>query len=155
MEIHNQIAHHPAINPDTSIYKEKPEDVLSAELAKEMTKRTSRLEDSTIDLALRVKQAREFMDWSTHHVKSAWLDWMEQANVAAKDMTQTRMAIERESKIVVANAKDVREFFNSEEYQKAHLRMAEMVTILDRFSQLKANGTLDAFADFILKVKCD
>jgi hypothetical protein len=129
--------------------------VLSAELAKEMTKRTSRLEDSTIDLALRVKQAREFLEWSTHHVKSSWIDWMDQANVAARDMTQTRMAFERESKIVMANSKDVREFFNSEDYIQAHLRMREMVTILDRFSQLKANGTLDAFADFILKVKCD
>jgi hypothetical protein len=62
------------------------------------------------------------------------------------------MAFDRETKAVIAAGKDTRDFFNSPEYLQAHGKLCEMVTLLEKFAQLKANGTLDAFAEFILKV---
>lgn len=135
-------------------YKEDAEEVFDANLNTEMAKRTDKLSDNSIELALRVKQAREFLAWSAHHMRGSWLDWMAESEKAVKETLQTRMSLERESKTVIAAGKDVVSFFNSPEYKEAHGRLSEMVGLLDRFSALKSNGTLDAFADFILKVSC-
>lgn len=132
----------------------KPDDVFNAELASEMVKRTDKLNDQTIDMALRLKQARDFMAWSASHIRGLWMDWQEESNKAAQDMNLFRMAFERESKTLTATAKDVADFFNSPEYLKAHATLMEVVTVLNRFEELKKGGTLDALSDFILKVSC-
>lgn len=132
----------------------KPDDVFDAELAAEMVKRTDKLNDTTIDMALRLKQAREFMSWSASHIRGIWLDWQDQANNACKEMNQFRMAFDRETKTITAHGKDVADFFNSPDYLRAHATLKEAMTMLERFSEMKKDGTLDAFADFVLKVKC-
>ena len=133
---------------------EKPPDMLDAELSASMVKRTDKLNDNTIELALRLKQAREFIAWSTHHIRGSWMDWMEQANNAQRHLNEFRMAFEREGKTITASAKDVVGFFNSPEYAQAMDRFKDTIALLDKFSALKTNGTLDAFADFILKIQC-
>jgi len=135
-------------------YGTKPDDVFDAELAAEMVKRTDKLNDTTIDLALRLKQARDFIAWSASHTRTSWLDWLEASGKVVSDVTMSRMAIERETRTVIALAKDARDFFNSPEYAQAHQRMAELVAMMERITVLKQNGSLDAFADFILKVTC-
>lgn len=140
-----------ATNQPTTL---KPDEVLDAELAREMIKRTAKVNDTSLDLAIRLKAAREFIAWSASHIKGAWMDWQDQCNTAVRDLTQDRMAFDREGKALVAIAKDVRDFFNSPEYQEAHGRLKEVISLLDRFSAFKKDGTLDAFADFILKVSC-
>lgn len=130
----------------------KPENVFDAELAAAMSKRTDKLNDNTIELALRVKQAREFISWSANHMRSSWLDWMAEAEKALKDITMLRMAMERETKTTIANGKDIRDFFNSTEYTKSAAQMKEMVELMERFSKLKTDGVIDAFSEFILKV---
>jgi hypothetical protein len=149
----NITINNPAIAPG-QIVREDPEEVFDANLAKEMAKRTDKLGDTSIELAVRVKQAREFIAWSAHHMRGSWLEWMEESDKALKDMVQTRLAFQRESGLVVSTAKDVKEFFNTPEYVQAHAKLAELVAVLTQFERLKANGTLDAFADFILKVSC-
>lgn len=132
----------------------KPDSVFDAELSAQMVKRTDKLNDNTIELAVRLKQAREFMAWSASHIRGLWLDWMEEMDKTNAKMNLFRMSFDRESKSVVAAAKDVRDFFNSPEYLAAHAKLTEMVGLLDRFEALKKAGTLDAFAEFILKVTC-
>lgn len=132
---------------------EKPDNQFDAELAQEMIKRTSKMNDTTLDLAERLKEARLFISWSASHLKTTWMDWQEQSGKAIHDLNLDRMAFDRESKTIIAAAKDVRDFFNSPEYQAAHKSLKELVDVLDRFGVLKSNGTLDAFADFILKVQ--
>jgi len=95
------------------------------------------------------------MAWSANHLRRAWLDWIDESSKASQEMNLFRMSFERESKTITASAKDVREFFNSPEYLAAHTRLKELVQLLDRVSELKQNGTLDAFSDFILKVSCN
>jgi hypothetical protein len=132
----------------------KSDEVFDAELASEMVKRTDKLNDTSIELAIRVKQAREFIAWSTAHLRTSWLDWMEGANQSLKDTTMFRMAMERETKTAIATCKDVKQFFCSPEYTDAAAKMKEMVELMERFSKLKESGVMDAFADFILKVSC-
>lgn len=146
---------HPAQDPVAEVSEQKPEDVFNAELSAAMVKRTDKLNDNTIELALRLKQAREFMAWSSSHLRGVWLDWMDEAKKASQDMNLFRMSFERETKTITAAGKDLKDFFNSPEYMTAHARLTEMVAMMDRFKELKQNGTLDAFADFILKVSCN
>lgn len=143
--------HGPVSQPQ---YSNVPENVLDVQLAQEMIKRTDKLQDVSIDMAVRVKQAREFLAWSAAHMRRLWLDWIDESDKSCKDMVTLRMAFDRESKMLTSTAKDVTEFFNSPEYLKAHATMKETVDMLDRFAAMKQNGTLDAFADFILKIKC-
>jgi len=135
-------------------YRNETDAEFTATLSAEMARRTDKLQDNTIDLAIRMKQARDFLEWSTHHMRGTWLDWMKEADQAAKDINIFRMTFDRESKTVIAAGKDVKDFFNSPDYLKAQETLKEMVTLLERFATLKTNGTLDAFADFILKVQC-
>lgn len=134
--------------------KLKADIAFDAELAAEMNKRTKRLGDQTVDLAIQVKDAREFISWASNHIRPTWMDWMKEANQAVADMTQLRMALNRETTTVLTHAKDVVQFYTSPEYVKAHETFREMMELLNRFEQLKENGTMNAFADFILKVTC-
>lgn len=136
----------------TNHYKNKPDEVFDAELAAEMAKRTDKLGDTSIELAVRVKQAREFIAWSVNHMRTSWLDWMENADKSLKDVTMLRMALERETKTAIATGKDIRDFFNSKEYAESAAKMKEMVELMEWFQKLKADGVMDAFSDFILKV---
>ena len=133
---------------------DKPDDVFNADLAAQMVKRTDKINDNTLDLAIRLKQAREFMAWSANHIRGLWMDWQDEANKASHDMNLFRMAFERETKTLTAAGKDVATFFNSPDYLRAHATLKETIAMLDRFAELKASGTMDAFADFILKVSC-
>ena len=141
-------------NPKMDIIENKPDDVLNAELANQMVKRTDKLLDNNIEMALRLKQAREFMAWLASHLRELWLNWMDETEKTSHQMNIFRMSFERESKSIVASAKDIKEFFNAPDYIEAHNRLKEMVGLIDRFKELKSEGTLDAFADFILKVSC-
>ncbi len=132
----------------------KPDNQFDEELAAEMVKRTEKVNDASLDLVTRLKAAREFMAWSNSHLRREWMDWQDQCLKAARDLTQDRMAFDREGKAIIASAKDVRDLFNSDEYLKAHTTLKEMVGLLDRFTTMKKDGTLDAFSDFILKVSC-
>lgn len=143
-----------AVPPTGQRLERKSNDEWNAEFASEVVKRTNKLNDTTIDLALRLKQALEFLEWSTSHMKESWLEWDAEANKAAQEITMVRMTFDRESKSAIAAGKDVVALFNSTDYLKAHATMKEMVDMLDRFSQLKRDGVMDAFADFILKVSC-
>lgn len=131
-----------------------PDEVFNADLAKEAIRRTEKLNDTTIDLAIRLKEAREFMGWSTSHIRTKWIEWVDESNTICREMNAFRMAFERETKSIISSGKDAQEFFNSPEYLKSHATLTEMVGLLERFSVLKTNGTMDAFADFILKIKC-
>lgn len=133
---------------------EMTDDAFDAQLASEMAQRTAKLKDNTIDLALRVKEAREFLTWSNNHLRGSWLDWIEQAGGASKEILQFRMAYERETKHVLATGKDIATFFNSPEYQQAHATLKETIALLEKVRELKETGALDALSDFILKVSC-
>lgn len=129
--------------------------IFTAQLAAEMVARTDKLGKENVDLAIQVKQAREFLDWSAHHMRTLWLDWVDESNKISQEMNLFRMSFDRESKAMVSTGKDVKDFFNSGEYITAHQRLADLMTLLERFREFKADGTLDAFADFILKVSCN
>jgi hypothetical protein len=122
------------------------------ELGREMAKRTDKLGHVEVDLAMQVKQAREFLSWSATHMREAWFDWMTEANKALADMRMLRMSLETESKLALASAGDVRKFFLTGDHVEEVARLKDLVATIERLKALKADGTLDAIADTILKL---
>src|SRR5208283_4191209 len=66
----------------------KSSEQFNAELSQLMLKKTERLKDQEIDLALRVVEAREFLDWHCNTIKTEWIDWIQQANKILEEMRQ-------------------------------------------------------------------
>lgn len=131
--------------------KDKPLDMFNEELSQKVVKMTDKLGVKEVELALQVKQAREFMDWSANHMKKDWLEWQKDSDQAVKDARMTRMALERESKLILAACQDLRSFFGGDVANKEMEKMKEFVEVCERLQALKSNGFLDAIADTILK----
>ena len=127
-------------------------DEFSANLAKEINKRVARLQDQSIDLAVRSKEAREFLEWHTDHTKKSWFDWMDQATKIMENIRQTRVAIGFESKQLLAECGDVRKFFLSDDHAREIAKLREFIELAERLRALKNDGTLDRLADTILKL---
>lgn len=135
------------------VYRDKSDVEFDNELSREMVKRTDKLGKDEVDLALQVKQAREFLDWNCDHMKKAWFDWMEEASKAIRDMTTLRMALERESKTIIAATKDVHAFFNLPETKAAFADYEKLIALTEKMQSLKQSGALDALVDFWLALK--
>jgi hypothetical protein len=127
--------------------------VFKHDLAQKLIKKTDRLLNQEIDLAIRANEARELLDWSVNNIETSWLDWMDSANAALKDVTMLRMAIERETKFALTAAKDVREFFSGAAHEQQISRLKEFVETLERLKRLRDDGFLDAVADTILRME--
>jgi hypothetical protein len=140
---------------DGKVY-DKTDAEFASELNVEMLKRKDRLNDTSIDLALRVIEARETLEWSVNNIKRSWFDWMEDAEKALKDVRMLRQAIGSETAQLMAAVKDVRKFFLENEYVEEMSRLKEFVAVCERLESLHNRGTLDAVADVILKLaKCE
>ena len=130
----------------------KSDQEMAVALAKELNKRAERLQDQSIDLALRAKEAREFLDFHTDHARKSWLDWMDETGKVLESIRQTRVAIGFESKQLLSECGDVRKFFLSDDHDKEIAKLREFIELAERLRDLKADGTLDRLADTILKL---
>lgn len=131
---------------------EKPSVIMNDEISKKVLKMTDKLGNAEVELAIQVKQAREFMDWSVNHMKRDWFDWSEASSKAIREAQMARMAIERESKALVTACADVRDFFGSPEHEERTKKIKEFVEVCERLKALKDSGFLDSIADTILKL---
>lgn len=133
-------------------YSDKPENVFNAELGAEIVKRAERLKDQNIDLAVRVGEALLFLEWSCTHIRKSWTEWQLESLTALNEVRMTRMALDTETKQTLAACADVRKFFLSADHEKEIARLKEFIELCERLKKLKADGTLDALADTILKL---
>lgn len=130
----------------------KSESEMDSEISKGLIKTVDRLQDSNIALAVRSKEAREFLDWHVGHVRKAWLDWHDESSKVLESIRQTRAAIGIESRQLLSECGDVRKFFLSEDHDKEIVKLREFIELAERLRSLKNDGTLDRLADTILKL---
>ncbi len=121
-------------------------------VAEALNKRAAKIQDSTIDLAIRSIEARKFLEEHTDAVRSTWLDWMDETQKVLTDIRQTRMAIGLEAGKLLSECADVRKFFLSDDHDKEIAKLREFIELAERLKALKADGTLDKLADTILKL---
>lgn len=121
-------------------------------IAERLEERSKRLQDNTIDLAIRVKEARELLEWHTNNVSNDWIAWMELSNKVLEDIRAARMVIGTESSLLLRECAEVRKFFMSTDHDEQIKRLREFIELCARLRSLKNDGTLDKLADTILKL---
>ena len=131
---------------------EKSKEEFNAELGHGIIKHKEKLNDQSVDLALRVLEAQESLEWSVNHFKKSWFDWAKTANERLHDLTMWRMSFGREVKQLLTDAADIRQFFLDEKHLEEVRRLREFVELCERLKALKADGTLDAVTDIMLKL---
>jgi len=130
----------------------KSDSEMDAACSAALNKKVARLNDNTIELAVRSKEAREFLDWHIDHVKESWVKWLEESSKVMESIRQARVAIGFESKQLLAECSDVRKFFLSDDHDKEIAKLREFIELAERLRSLKNDGTLDKLADTILKL---
>jgi hypothetical protein len=125
---------------------------LETEITSKLEEKTKRLNDQTIELATRVKEARELLEWHTNTVSNDWMAWMELSNQVMTDIRSARMAIGVESSKLLDECKQVRQFFMSPENEAGVKRLKDFVDLLEKLRSLKSDGTLDKLANILIKI---
>lgn len=128
------------------------DDEFCATLSKEFNKRVEKLNDNSVDLALKTVEARKFLDWHCSSVKESWMNWLNQSEKVLENIRITRVAISHESKTLLSDCADVRKFFIGDDHEKEISRLREFIELCERLRALKQDGTLDKVADTILKL---
>ena len=135
-----------------SLVVDKSDEEFNLDLAKMIVKKSEELKDDTIDIALRVLQAHASLEWSVNHIKKSWVEWQKEAHDALEELRQLRFALTTEAKHVLAQAKDVRNFFLDDKHIEEMRQLREFVDVVDRLAELEKSGTLDALVDVILRL---
>lgn len=147
-----EVEHPMQLNEHEIQHRDLSGDELNVDLSHELIKRKDRLSDQTIDLAIRVLEAREALEWSNTHIKKDWLDWMDAGNKRLQELRLLRMALDTEAKQIISYAADVRKFFLDDKHVEEMARLKEFVGVCERLEGLKKRGTLDAVSEIILKL---
>lgn len=127
-------------------------DEMNCGIAQATIKKANRLNDESIALAIRVNEAREFLELHATTIKKSWFDWLDESSKILESIRQTRVAIGHESKTLLTECGDVRKFFLGADHEKEIARLKEFIELAERLRALKADGTLDKLADTILKL---
>jgi hypothetical protein len=105
----------------------------------------SSLEEQALDLtnALEVIMARWRMDW---------MDWMDDIKKRTTEIRQSRFAIEGETRALMTNLREVRNFFMDKDHASEIQKLQEFVELCERLKVLKESGFLDNVTDTILRL---
>lgn len=131
---------------------DKSEAEFDRDLAKSIIDKSNELKDESVDIALRVLAAEEALHWSVNHIRRVWVEWKDEAHNALEELRQLRFAFTAEGKQVLAEAKDIRNFFLDDKHIEEIGQLKEFVQIIERLHALEKNGTLDALVDVVLRL---
>jgi hypothetical protein len=100
----------------------------------------------------RAKDARaavnELLEGLGHDVTN----FKEQCKAFLEDIRQTRFAVVGETSQMSKPLREIRQFFLDHDYKEEIARLKEFVELCERLQALKANGTLDAVGDTIIRL---
>ncbi len=108
--------------------------------------------DHQEDLVRRVQDAKAALKLAMGTVREEWIEWDERSKQMLADMRLTRMALDAELGRIMAQLKDVRQFFLSATHDEEVRRLREFVELCERLQALKVSGFLDSVVDTILKL---
>jgi hypothetical protein len=96
--------------------------------------------------------ARAAMDVMCDQWKTSWLNLKGETEQALKDLRLQRMAMDSETRQLMAQLKEVRTFFLDSDYEKERARLKEFIELCERLKALKESGFLDTVADTMLNL---
>jgi hypothetical protein len=104
------------------------------------------------ELVERVADAKKALELSVSTIRRDSLDYLDELDKTLLRMRQARMALDTESKHILTQLKDVRQFFLSEQHADEAKRLREFAETLEKLKAFKESGFLDAVTDTILKL---
>lgn len=105
------------------------------------------------ELVSRVVDARKALDLALNTFRKDSLEYLDELDSYLLRLRQTRMALDTESKMILAQCADVRKFFLSDAHGEQVKRVGEFAECCQKLKELKESGFLDAIADTILKLE--
>lgn len=136
----------------SSVEVRKSDEQFNDEFNNRMIKFINTMNDKALPAAERALASRQAMEFHVNHIKRDWMDWKEKQDAILTDFQQGRMAIERESRLILSAVLDVRKFFLGDAHEQEVKRLREVVELMERLQALQKDGTLDKFADVLLKL---
>lgn len=130
----------------------KHPDVFNAELTSGFVKKAEASQDEARALVDKCMDARDAMEILCGTFKASWFEFMEEGNTRLKDYRMFRMAMDTETRQLMASVREVRQFFLDANYETERARLKEFVEICERLKALKDSGFLDDVADTMLKM---
>ena len=124
--------------------------VFTSELMSAVTAKVGKTVSSSEELLERSRDARAALEDLANSFQKSWLDFMDQSGKRLQDMRMFRMAMDTETRQLMASVKDVRQFFLDKDYEKERDRLKEFVELCERLKALKESGFLDTVADTML-----
>ena len=113
--------------------------------AKENYKDTEELLNKARDLA-------DSVSYLLTHFPEPWKEYSERVKKELEATRQIRFALENETRLMMAQFKEVRKFFLDEDYEEQVKRLSEFVSLCERLKALKEDGFLDTVADTMLRL---
>jgi hypothetical protein len=138
--------------PGQQVERAKPEDVLNADLAKGIITTTEKTTRDAEALLERARDARAALDELTGTFKASWFDFADQSDKRLQEFRMFRMAMDTETRQLMASVRDVRQFFLDKDYEKEKDRLKEFVELCERLRALKESGFLDTVAETMLSL---
>lgn len=105
--------------------------------------------DALVAKALDARAALEVMSdtW-----KKSWFEFNRESEDRLRELRMTRMSFDTELRTLVAQLREVRQFFLDKDYNSEIGRLREFVEVCERLQRLKESGFLDSVADTMLKL---
>jgi len=104
------------------------------------------------ELLRRAQDVVERMHQLQVELNDPWKEFNQWLATELERTRQTRFALEFETRQMMRQFKEVRQFFLEESYTEEIRRLAEFIDICERLKVLSEGGFLDAIADTILKL---
>jgi len=143
---------HPALPPEGQIMEEKSDAEINADLAGRIYKKADISVTEADRLVAKAMDARAALDVMCDHWKPSWIEFTQQSDERLKQFRMFRMAFDTESKLLMANLREVRQFFMDKDHDGEVNRLREFVDLCERLKKLKESGFLDTVADTMLKL---
>lgn len=122
-------------------------------IGKELIKRTSANIGEQVSFVEQVQDAKLALELAVSTFRKETIDFLDEMSKHLVAIRQTRMAIGIETKQLLSQCDDVRQFFLSPEHEVETARLKEFVDLCERLKLLKESGFLDTVADTILKLE--
>jgi hypothetical protein len=107
---------------------------------------------SGADLVARAHEVVDACDYLVDHIKEPFGEYQTWVKKELQSTREHRIALESETRQLMAALKEVRAFFIDKDYELERARLAEFISLCERLRALKESGFLDTVAETMLNL---
>lgn len=104
------------------------------------------------ELVARAHSVVDACDYLVHHIHEPFGEYQEWIKKQLQSTREQRLAMESETRQLMAALKEVRGFFLNKDYELERARLAEFIGLCERLRDLKESGFLDTVAETMLNL---